>query len=319
MNNKKNIDDLLNSFVDGELSARKHTEVKRLAEHDASVAKRIGQIQTLRSLVGTVPRVEVPDDLSGRLRELAQRKTRVNERASVPVVKRHLRYAILRKTLSLAAMVGLVLVLSIVVYTIVVPSGTTPGWNPPVTTQVSAEPLPIGGRLEFACTALSAVNMSVNRAIRMNGLMDYTEERGSSDEKTYRIRCNQQALCLLLDDIKLIWPQFRESTMYLNTARISAPLVVNAITASQTISVFKQDSLMGSLDTARQVAVQNSVDKLSPSNTMIALSSQQLENTLTPPMSMLASRNADRDRGRDYTPAADDALMDLTIILTLKK
>ena len=321
MNEKKNIDDLLNSFVDGELSARKHTEMKRIAEHDASISRRIQQIRTVRTLVGALPRADAPAGLSEQLRELLERKTPSNERMPLPATNERLRYALLRKAMSAAAMVGLVLVLSVVVYTIVVPPGdnlnSTPGSTTLATVHTGMEKMPIGGRLEFACDALSAVNMSVNRAIKINGLMDHTERQDSTDQHIYRVRCSQQALCLLLDEIRPIWPQFRASTLHLNTDRISAPLAVNAITASQTMEIFKQESLALSIDTARRVAVQNSTDTLSPSDTMLALSTQQLENAMTVSKPMLTSNSASPER--DYSPADDEPLMDLTIALTLQK
>ena len=40
-----NLDELLNSFIDGELAPRQHTEVQRLMAHDQKIAQRLEQLQ----------------------------------------------------------------------------------------------------------------------------------------------------------------------------------------------------------------------------------------------------------------------------------
>ena len=51
-------DETLHSFVDGELSARQRTEVKRLAAHDEAVAVRFAWSDTEMKSWAAVPRTE---------------------------------------------------------------------------------------------------------------------------------------------------------------------------------------------------------------------------------------------------------------------
>ena len=45
MKENPNMDELLNSFIDGELPARQQTEVQRLIAHDEKIAQRVRQLQ----------------------------------------------------------------------------------------------------------------------------------------------------------------------------------------------------------------------------------------------------------------------------------
>ena len=44
MKQNQNIDELLNGFIDEELTTRQHTEVKRLIKNDAQIAKRLKEL-----------------------------------------------------------------------------------------------------------------------------------------------------------------------------------------------------------------------------------------------------------------------------------
>lgn len=51
----QNIEELLNGFVDDELSAKEAAEVGQLIEKDQSVARRLHEIETCRLLVSSLP------------------------------------------------------------------------------------------------------------------------------------------------------------------------------------------------------------------------------------------------------------------------
>ncbi len=50
-----NLDELLSSFMDGELNPRQRTEVQRMAAHDPQVARRLQQLQNCRTLYTALP------------------------------------------------------------------------------------------------------------------------------------------------------------------------------------------------------------------------------------------------------------------------
>ena len=69
MKENLNIDELLNSFIDDELSPRHQTEVQRLIAHDAEVAERLAELERCKMLVGSLPRAEAPVETKNSVAE----------------------------------------------------------------------------------------------------------------------------------------------------------------------------------------------------------------------------------------------------------
>ena len=69
-----NRDELLNCFVDGELSPRQRTEIKRLAANDPEIAGKIKQIETVRNLLRSLPREDPPGEVAENVRVLLERQ-----------------------------------------------------------------------------------------------------------------------------------------------------------------------------------------------------------------------------------------------------
>ena len=55
MNDKNKIDEMLNAFLDGQLSQRKEPEVKRLLQHDPEIAARLSELEKVQSLILPTP------------------------------------------------------------------------------------------------------------------------------------------------------------------------------------------------------------------------------------------------------------------------
>ena len=126
MSRKINIDELLSAFVDGELSERRQTEVKRLIKHDERVARRLAQIEKHRALVAGLGVEAAPAGL------VEQIKSRLEHGVSVPVesadfdAEAGAKHLLMRKVVSAAAIVALAAGLGIVVLNIVSPSKQSP-------------------------------------------------------------------------------------------------------------------------------------------------------------------------------------------------
>lgn len=115
-----NCDEIINSFVDGELSPRQRTEIKRLAAHDRDVAGRIRQIKNCRNLLRSLPREDPPLEITENVRVLLERKSLLGER-SLSTLAGPKRFTALRWIRAAAAVVLLVAALSMLVYRIVSP------------------------------------------------------------------------------------------------------------------------------------------------------------------------------------------------------
>jgi hypothetical protein len=207
-----NIEELLNSYIDGELSERENTEVQRLISHDAKVAQRLRELQTSKMLVSSLPRAEAPARILDEVKASLETEVLSGERAwseepsSGRVGVRHLMF---RKFLAAAAMVGLVAILGGVVYKIVVPE---PHIIPPVPVAVAFD-----GRLELKTDAFSTVNTFIDRAIEDKGLSDYISVENQNGKRVYSLTCSQEELNLLLADLTGVWESCNSTTLFVDT------------------------------------------------------------------------------------------------------
>ena len=124
MKENRNIDELLNSFIDGELTARQRTEAQRLIAHDAQVAQRLRELQKCKTLVSSLPYVEAPAEMLEVVKTSLERRTLLGQQSSAFDQRAGARHLLVRKVLSAAAMIGLVAVLAAVIYTIVGPESS---------------------------------------------------------------------------------------------------------------------------------------------------------------------------------------------------
>ena len=76
---KPDIDELLNGFIDGELSSRQQTEVQRLIANDTQVQQRLKQLKKTKLLVGSLPFVEAPSDTFELVTTSLERRTLLDE------------------------------------------------------------------------------------------------------------------------------------------------------------------------------------------------------------------------------------------------
>jgi len=216
----RHIEELLNSFVDGELTQREQVEIQRLISHDARIARRLRELQKCKMLVGALPSTEAPAELAEEIKTSLQRKAllvqpayggqRLRERAGA-------RHLLVRKVLAAAAMIGLVTVLGAVIYTIVAPESVPPATG-------------FACRLELKTGDLASVDAVIRRSIEDNGLT-YSSPRSRGDERKYALTCSQEDLNLLLADLENIW------TGLDSTALIVGTEVFDTVTSKQVAEV----------------------------------------------------------------------------------
>ena len=209
---EQNIEELLNSFIDGELTQREATEVERLIADDARIAQRFRELQKSKMLVGSLPRAEAPAEMAdeikaslGRMTLLGQQAERFDERAGA-------RHLLARKVLATAAMIVLVAILAAVVYTIFAPVS---GPERP-TAEVRVLAAGFNGRLELKTSDLAAVDSFIKRAIEDNALK-YTSPGSRRDKTVYALSCSREGLNLLLADLENIWERFDSATLFVET------------------------------------------------------------------------------------------------------
>ena len=277
MKENLNIDELLNSFIDGELTQRHRTEVQRLISHDPQVAKRLHELQKCRMLVNSLPRAEAPADMAERVKASLDAPVFLAEKPSGFDTRRGATYLLVRKVLAAAAMIGLVAVLGVLVYSVLVPeraveppmvAGGQPGLAPtPRPRVVAAE---FYGRLELETDDFVRVDASVGRAIRDNGLSDCLRPTSPRDKGLYALSCSPEALSLLLADLSSIWQKFDYATLFVETDQFAQQIVVNAVNAQQISEIVEQDTLEKRTEVAANFALLNNMTELLPGKELFA-------------------------------------------------
>lgn len=216
MKENPNIDELLNSYIDGELTERHRTEVQRLISHDTVVAQRLRELQKCNILVGSLPCAEAPAQMLERIKTSletsaisAQQPARFDEREGA-------RHLLVRKVLTAAAMIGLVTVLGAVIYTIVAPESVPPA-------------IAFEGRLELKTSDAVAVEAVINKAIEDHGI----SRQSGPDKNVYALSCSREAVTLLLADLKNVWERFDSTTLFVDTKSPGVQVVVDDVSAEQ--------------------------------------------------------------------------------------
>lgn len=257
----QNIDELLNSFIDGELSDNQRMEVQRLITKDSETAKRLRQLQKVKMLVNSLPPVMAPAGIAEAV---------LGELEEQSVYSKHegAKQLMFRKVLAVAATIALLAISAGVIYTILAPESTS---IQPGQTVAGVKSLPgkvseagFSGKLELKTGALSAVDAFINRAIRDNGLSDYVSVTRQANKNFYSLTCSRGELNLLLSDLQSIWQRFNTVTLSVDTEQFNAPVIVSMITADQTAKIISQTDPKRTVEMAKDFAVLNNMDELMP-------------------------------------------------------
>jgi hypothetical protein len=199
-----NIDELLNSFIDGELDERKRIEVQHLISDDTQVAKRLRELQKTKMLVSSLPHAEAPAYVLPDIQASLEQSDEMAWSGDSTDGEVAVRNRMVRKVLAAAAMIGLVAVLSTVIYTIVTP--VTP-FIPPLPA------VAFDGRLELKTDALSTVNTFIERAIEEKGLSDSISVKNQNGKRVYSLTCSREDLNLLLAGLTDVWEKCNSTTL----------------------------------------------------------------------------------------------------------
>jgi len=224
MKEESDINELLNSFIDGELSERQKTEVHRLIGHDPEIAKRFQQLRKCRMLVTSLPYEQAPVDIAEQVKAALERKALLAEQPFAIDERRGARHLMFRKVFAAAAMFILVAVLAAVIYIIVTPEPARPA-------------IGFAGRLELKTNNLLAVEELINNVIKDNGLADSTSLKRRHDKNIYTLTCRRENLSSFLTDLENSWDSFNSATLFVETYAHQEPVVVNNVDAKQIVNL----------------------------------------------------------------------------------
>ena len=306
------IDELLSSFIDGELPLRQQTEVQRLVARDAEVARRLRQLQNCKNLVNALPAEPAPIDMLEQVKRSLERRTLLDSHAAPTVSRAGARHLKIRRFVAAAAMIALMGGLGAVVYQIVAPvSPGVPGYpvadasRPMQVSDNLAEvaPAPVvvagqgfSGQLELRTASLAQADAFIKAAIEDNGLKGFAEVQTLADRRVYRIECSREGLDRLVADLGTIWKNFDSAALVVHTDRFADPVVVEPVTVRQIMQVVNQDSAEASVQVARRSAVLNRFAQTMPGRDILSASESD-------PTVMIATPEIPRPRLASNDPA----------------
>jgi hypothetical protein len=255
-NNASNerIDELLNSYIDDELTTEQKAEVENLIDQDAKTAQRLRQLQKCRILVGSMPFDEAPVSVLEGVKASLAGRSLPSEKQPAYEEQAGKKHILVRKVLAAAAMIGLAAVLSALIHRIV-PLRTPPEKSAARMVAASG----FNGRLELETSALNAVNAFIKSAIDDNGLSASVASEGRQARCIYSLNCSREGLNLLLADIDDIWSELDSATLFVNTEVFGVQTVVDAVTTEQIAEIAGQDNSERRIELAKDFAVLNNI------------------------------------------------------------
>ncbi len=338
-----NIDELLSGYIDGQLSPRHETEVKRLITHDKDIAERLGQMQKIKELLKSLPSAEAPPQMLDEIKARLERRTLLETEPEHFDRRKGVRQLMMRKVLSAAAMITLLAILGGVIYNITDPPDTSDISPKQIATKEPAQPKgrlkvidqspviataavekPITVPLEVA-TALNAVlelkasnqaavNAFVKRAIIDNDLSKYLTVPYLSDGRLYTLSCRSDDLNPLLADLQQLWPKLDSAALTIETKESAAPVLVKNITAQQLSQIIDQPNLEKNVQTAKNFAALNNMTELLPGKDLLEAAGQTQPDLITIPRPVLTS--GEKKFKKEIAKYTDSQNINLTIIVT---
>ncbi len=307
MKDNLNIDELFSGLIDGELSQRQLTEVKRLLANDSRLAERLRRLERCKVLLSSLPQAEAPAGIAEEVRARLERRALLDEHSETIRERQGARGLMIRRVLATAAMFLLVAVLGIVIYTILSSgdSAQSPvsGVERVTSTEVAETSVDSGGessilaawadvqlnaRLELTTGSLAAAKGKLNRILREHLPADTGYEvPGSWD--TYAISCNSQTLDLIFADLRSAWDSFETVDFIVEGAAGGKDINVSNATADQIMRIISQDNFEQSKRLARDFAVLNGVEEKLPANEFADATSIEELSLRMPPKPKLTS------------------------------
>ncbi len=261
MKEEMKIEELLNSYVDGELSVRQRTEVKRMAANDPKIAVRLRQIQKCRMLVSALPVVKAPSCIMENLKASLNAKTQTSRtnHVFVPEQSPKSRFILFRRIFAAAAMVLLAAVLMVVI-NMLMPSQT----GDRVTQIPSVADLRLSGKLELKTNDFRGVDSIISRAIEDSGLIGSVTSIKEGNRRVYTLNCSREGLNKLLNELKGNWDKLYFASFFVDTKVFGQSVEVETVTPSQIAKIVNQVNEDKSIEVAKDIAIINSVNYFLP-------------------------------------------------------
>ena len=259
MKKESNIDELLNSYIDGELTPQEKVRIEHLVAEDQQIANKLQQLQKCKFLVSSLPADNAPARvLENVKRSLVVSKTSESQHQTQER-RANIKFIRIRKVFAAAAVVAFAAVLSVVIRNI---SPTLDREDYGVERIVSRAEFK--GTLELKTSEFAAVDSVINRSFKNNGLMNsFTSEQGPN-RRVYSLSCSSESLDRVLNDLDGVWNKLNSTKLSVNTEVFDGNIEIGAITPKQITEIARQTDSNRIIEVSRDYAVLNTITERSP-------------------------------------------------------
>lgn len=267
MSERTKLDELLNAFVDGEVSDRQATEVKRLMLHDPAIAARVERLQKQRKLMAALPAENAPADMAATVRSMLERRTLLETSSSGRHHVLGSMHLFSRKAAAIAAMLALLGGLGYLVYSVVGPGMDNRVPAILATGQKSGTSVTAAGGRKAVAAATSielllktasfrGLDSVVQKAIDSCGLWDLATVDRQPASVAYSLTCDRESMARVLNQMAGAWDKVEQKSLTIASAGEDA-VTVKAVTFAQVAAVIASPDLPSRMASARQFAEAN--------------------------------------------------------------
>ena len=328
---EQKIEELLNSYLDGELPEREQVEVQRLVSRDEAVARRLRELERCRLLVSSLPPAEPPAEVvSGIKKLLHSRMADIAGGQDDAQQRRGVRQLFVRQVLAASVIIGLAGILIVVIYQIIGPqraphssSVTVLATNdekrgtidePVEPTKKAVDAAGVGFySLQLRTADFVAVDAFVNKLLIESPWLKFDAAKEGPGRSVYRVICSRGGLETLVFDLVPAWTKFDSATLVVHTD-IGKYVTVESVQPEQITKIANADSPDERVRVAKDFAVLNNIKQLSTPERVLALVGRDYPGLTTIPRPALTSgekRAADTPKD-----VSDRVRVDLTIVVT---
>lgn len=293
---KKNIKELLNAYVDGQLSERRMTEVKRLMDHDPKVAAYVDQIEKCRQIISEIPVTPAPEGIEAAVMERLERKFILDEMGASEKEIQGQKQLYVRRLCAVAAMIVLFGVLGTLVYQVVAPSSTgsrdyaktEASFDEAEEIKTASEIKPVNYKLVLNTADIKRSTRTVSEFLYADMLAGNTVTNKTDNLHEYKITCSTRQAENLMVELQSVIDGFIDAQFILNPDSIqSYQIAFDKTNYANAISLINTENEDLRLERAAKYA---SVDS---DQTMLAKSSEIDADSLEPVKPRLTSSKSE--------------------------
>ena len=327
------IEELLNSYIDDELSADERSQVEQLIRENHTIAQRLRQLERCKALVSSLPPAEPPAQVIAGIKQLLQTHSAGTGKSRHIESRRGARHLFVRHVLAASIIIGLVGIFGAVVYKIVGPEeNTTPIVAVQPATTVKPTAMPVETKKAVAVAAaenstsiglyslqlqtadFTAVDAYVNKLLEESPWLRYEATKDQPGKSAYRILCSRGGLEAMMSDLATVWSKFDSTTLIVRTDNVGQDVTVASVKPEQVADIARQDTIDKRVKLANNFAMLNRVEQITPDEKMLAATERSMPELTTIPKPVLTS--GDKNAATAPKGAWDQVQVDLNIVVT---